>query len=143
MVLILKLVKKMLRENFAERLFCDLRNHKVKIEYPFYVVEGAKIGDDGVDYQLNIFGVNNKYSFNVGVAGEIGQLTFSAAYQLMLTKLIEMENIKFFSLVIPKRGVVDTKLEEFERVVSRYIKDYLPGTDEVAERWDIMVGKVS
>lgn len=135
----------MKNENFAERLFCDLKNAGIKIEKPEYIVEGVRIGQFENSYQFNIFGVRDKFNSNQGIAGCIENgVSFTEAYADFLEKIKNVGNvIKFYSLVIPRKGVIEVKLEEFETVISRYIKDYLPQTDDVAERWDIYVQKRS
>lgn len=137
-------------ENFAERLFCDLRNAGVKIEAPEYVQEGAKIGHisrygDMAQQQLKIIGANDKYQFGYGPGIEDSEfVSFVEAYQRMLSAIVEMKHIRFYSLVIPRCCVVEVKLEEFaDKVVSRYIQDYLQMSDQIIERYDILIGKVN
>lgn len=134
----------MRNENFAERLFCDLRNKQIKIEMPEYWQEGAKIGMIENSIQFNICGIRDKYSCGVGPTFQ-DELThsFTDAYTEFFTKIKDMGNhIKFHSLVVPSRAVIEARLEEFEKVVSRYIVDYLPSLDEKLERWDVMVQKL-
>jgi|Laugrespbdmm15dd_1035085.scaffolds.fasta_scaffold29520_2 hypothetical protein len=137
----------MLNENFAERLFCDLRNANIVIGKPQYVMEGAKISDYPNSFQFNIMGIRGKYKSSEGIEVSIDNiekegLTFTEAYIQFLSKIEELEHVKFYSLVVPRRAVIEAKLEEFEKVVSRYIQDYLPATDQIAERWDVLVQKI-
>jgi hypothetical protein len=134
----------MKNENFAERLFCDLRNAEIKIEKPFYSEGGGRIGDvgNGVNgaRQFNILGIRDKYSFSEGLTCDLEpKLTFTEAYQILLNKIVEMNKVKFYSLATPQKGPESAKLEEFEKVVTRYIKDYLHMSDDVIERWDILI----
>lgn len=134
-------------ENLAERLFCDLKNDGIKIEKPFFAVEGTKIGAFPKSHQFNIFGMNDKYCFGEGITWNTDdlefKLSFTEAYQGLLTNIKSLgKEIKFYSLVIPRNGVVDVKLLEFETVVGRWIKDYLPQVDQILDRWDFMVGEV-
>ena len=130
-------------ENLAERLFCDLRNRRIKLESPWYAVDGCKIGD-GNSRQFVIFESDEKFTSSEGVgisATSPFNKTFTDAYNDLLNKVLSVGNhLKFYSLVIPKRGVIDVKLLEFEGVVGRYIKDYLPQTDQAISRWDFLVG---
>ncbi len=133
----------MINENFAERLFCDLRNAKVKIEKPHYIIGGAKIGEFNT-IQFTIVGKRDLYSFAIGPACDLDcKLTFTEAYQILLNKIVEMKNVKFYSLATPQKGPELARLEEFEKVVSRYIKDYLHMSDDVIERWDVLVQEIS
>lgn len=130
-------------ENLAERLFCDLRNRRIKLENPFYAVDGCKIGD-GEARQFVIFGSSKNFVSSEGVginSTEPFNKTFTDAYNDLLTKILSVGNhLKFYSLVIPKHGVIDVKLLEFENVVGRYVKDYLPLSDQAIDRWDFLVG---
>lgn len=137
----------MKNENFAERLFCDLKNAGIKIEKPEYVLNGARIGEVSNSFQMYVAGIRDKYSFNNGVALEIGydnyKMTFTEAYAKLIEAIKELKHVKFYSLVIPRNGVVKAELEEFDKVISRYIKDYIPQDDEIYERWDVLVQKPS
>lgn len=130
-------------ENFAERLFCDLRNSDIKIAKPSYCVDGHKTTDFPNMSQFNIIGNSTSlYSFNAGVAwkNDSGE-AFTQAYQKLFhsVKCIGSK-IRFYSLVVPRSLKPDAKLEEFESVVSRYLRDYLPMTDIEVSRWDVLVG---
>jgi len=132
-------------ENLAERLFCDLRNANVKIEAPLYVQEGARIGFDGASNQYFIAGKDDKYICGEGLGWLVGvefNLSFTEAYNEFLEKIKALGHVKFYSMVVPNKAVEEAKLEEFENVVSRYIKDYLPQSDKLAERWDVLVKKI-
>lgn len=131
-------------ENFAERLFVDLKNSNIKIEAPQYVVDGAKIGMFPNSQQFNIFGKDGKYTCGAGVTfqDETFEFTFTEAYLKFLDNIKALgDKLKFYGLVIPKRGVVEVRLLEYETVTARYIKDYLHSSDENVERWDVMVSK--
>jgi len=139
----------MILENIAERLFCDLRNAEVKIEKPEYIVNGAKIGDVPNSKQFTIFGVKwgNKYSYAFGHIPtydgiEENVKSFTEAYNEFLEAIKSLGNLKFYSLVVPNKGVMDAKLEEFEKVISRYIEDYQPNNDTLVWRWDVLVKKI-
>lgn len=146
----------MIVENLAERLFCDLKNAGVKIEKPEYAIDGAKVGQissvNGIvtepAKQFTIFGAKRGetyvYCFGHGPAVQFpnSNQSFTEAYTELLKAIKLLENLKFYSLLIPRKGVVEVKLEEFETVVSRYIKDYLPNCDEMLWRWDFLVSKV-
>lgn len=132
----------MLRENLAERLFCDLKNAEIKIEKPNYVIDGAKIGDYPNMEQVVLSCLRNKYNFNKGPACDCGDKTFTQAYTELSDYIKEMKAVRFHSLVLPKRGVIAVDLIEYESVTSRYIKDYLPNSDDVLERWDLMVQRL-
>jgi len=136
-------------ENIAERLFCDLRNAEVKIEKPEYVVDGARIDSVPNSKQFTIFGVKwgNKYSYDFGHTPihdgtEENVKSFTEAYNEFLEAIKSLGKLKFYSLAIPNKGVIDVKLEEFEKVVSRYIKDYHPHDDTLVWRWDALVRKI-
>lgn len=135
----------MKNENFAERLFCDLRNAEIKIEKPFYSESGGRIGDVGNGIngarQFNITGKRDLYSISEGPACDLEncKLTFTEAYQILLNKILEMKQVKFYSLAVPQKGPELARLEEFEKVTSRYIKDYLHMSDDVIERWDVLI----
>lgn len=128
-------------ENFAERLFVDLKNRKIKIEAPVYVLDGAKIGMFPNSDQLNIFGKNGKYigGKKLSYNNEFN-LTFTEAYSKVLEEIISCfgPEIKFYALFIPKN--MEAKLIEYETITIRYLKDYIPQHDEIVERWDMMVG---
>lgn len=130
-------------ENLAERLFCDLRNRRIKLESPLYKIDGHKIGDNGAR-QFVIFGSENKFSSSEGVGLNCTiplKSTFTEAYNELLGRILNIKgSLRFHSLVIPKNGVIDVKLLEFENVVGRYIKDYLPMSDQAITRWDFLVG---
>lgn len=129
-------------ENLGERLFCDLRNRRIKIANPSYAIVGHKIGDGGAR-QFVLFNQDEKYGSNEGVGFSELELnkTFTEAYNDLLNRILNVGNhLKFYSLVIPRKAVVDVKLLEFENVVGRYIKDYLPMSDQVLARWDFLVG---
>lgn len=143
----------MIHKNFAERIFVDLRNRQIKIANPIYVLEGAKIGQFPEAKQLVISGFGNKYKFSYGPGINFGDevaatatATFTSCYDTFLNELLlinKKEELQFLSLVIPKKGVIEVKLEEFnDKVVSRYIKDYIPAVDDLSERWDILVQAV-
>lgn len=131
-------------ENFAERLFVDLKNNKIKIDAPQYVVDGVKIGMFPNSHQFVIFGKNKNYTFGTGPTWqdkEDFKKSFTEAYEEFTKAIIGLGNsIKFYGLIIPRRGVIDVKLLEFETVTARYIKDYLHMSDDTVERWDVMVG---
>lgn len=131
----------MKNENLAERIFCDLRNAEIKIVKASYVIDGHKIGD-GNARQLNIGEINGKFGFNEGVALNLeNELTFTEAYQQLFNTIKSIgPKLKFYSLVIPRKACVEARLEEFEQVVSRYIVDYLSMSDQLAARWDVLVG---
>lgn len=138
----------MKNENFAERLFCDLKNAGIKIEKPTYVESGARFGKVNCK-QLVLFG-NKSYDIsngpNIGIITELPTKTFTEAYNELLKLIkdyIENGNVKFYSLVIPRNAVMETRIEEFETVVTRYIKDYAPMSDEIVERFDILIEKVN
>lgn len=132
----------MKNENFAERLFCDLRNAEVKIHKPFYSEGGSRAGENNID-QFNIIGKRNLYSISKGARCDLDcKLTFTEAYQILLNNIIEMKEVKFYSLATPQKGPELARLEEFEKVVTRYVKDYFHETDDVIERWDVLVQKV-
>lgn len=130
----------MKNENFAERLFCDLRNAEIKIIKPSYQMDGHKIGD-GNARQFNISEVNGQFGFSEGVALSLDRMTFTEAYQKALEAVKAIgPKLKFYALVVPRKACVEARLEEFEQVVTRYIVDYLQNSDQVAARWDILVG---
>ncbi len=135
----------MKNENFAERLFCDLRNVGVKISKPLYLEGGGRIGDNQSAgfkpaRQFNITNVRELYSFSEGPTCDLDpKLTFTEAYQMLLNKITQMKEVKFCSLATPQKGPESAKLEEFETVVTRYIKDYLHMSDDVVKRWDVLV----
>lgn len=149
----------MIVENIAERLFVDLKNLETKIEKPEYVIDGAKIGQvssiKGVisspAQQFTIFGVKHgkeyKYNFGKGFnfnSTEEEWVTFTEAYLEFLEAIKSLgSNLKFYNLTIPRKGVIDVKLEEFETVVVRYIKDYLPQSDELVWRWDVLISSAA
>jgi hypothetical protein len=136
----------MIIENFAERLFCDLRNAEVKLEKPHYEYNGTRIGNVPNLNQFNIVGLKGKFQFNIGVSSilqlDAFELTYTEAYQLLLNKLIELKHIKFYSMIIPNGSVEHAKLEEFINCTTRYIKQYEVITDEIYERWDVLVQKI-
>src|SRR5882757_8323216 len=105
----------MKNENIAERLYCDLKNANVKIEAPLYVQEGARIGFDGAFNQYFIAGMDNKYICGEGpgwlVEAEFN-LSFTEAYNKLLGKLKALEHIKFYSMIVPNKAVVEARLEE-------------------------------
>ncbi len=110
-----------------------------------YAIDGVKIGDFANLKQINIFGIEGKFYRGLGpaIANEVAGVSFTEAYQDMLSDIKDFgKHIKFYGLVIPRKAVVDVKLLEFETVTARYIKDYLHMTDQIAERWDILVGSV-
>lgn len=132
----------MRNENFAERLFCDLRNAEIKIVKASYRVDGHKIGDGKDCRQFNIFEINGNFNFGEGVGGnrEVGKM-FTEAYQELFDAVKSIgPKIKFYSLVVPSKACVEARLEEFETVVTRYIVDYLQMSDQIAARWDVLVG---
>lgn len=133
----------MINENFAERLFCDIRNNEIKIERAEYIIGGAKIGQFSDAKQLVIFGNERKlYRFDYGPAINFelsANFSFTDCYKLLLNEILKCRKIKCISLCVPTKGVIEAKLEEFDRIVSRYIKDYNNITDELYERWDILV----
>lgn len=137
----------MKNENFAERLFVDLKNGGFKIENPFYAMGGTKIGMPNV-YQFNIVGNRGKYQFNEGpssiLEADAFVLTFVEAYQKLLERLKKFKHLKFHSLAIPNYGkAVDTaRLEEYVDVVSRYLSQYDHVSDDIYERWDIMIEEI-
>lgn len=134
-------------ENLAERLFVDLKNSGIKIEAPEYMIDGAKIGMFPNLHQYVIFCKNDKYTFGEGLTWqdtEEFQKSFTEAYNEFLNFIKKLgHRIKFYGLVIPRRGVIDVKLLEFETVTARYIKDYLHISDDVVERWDVLVQEVN
>lgn len=147
----------MIVESLAERLFVDLKNLQIKIEKPEYVLNGAKIGQvsctNGIisapAKQFTIFGknVDKEYRYNFGkgisLSHEGEWKTFTEAYQELLEAIKLLgDNLKFYNLLIPLKGVEEVRLEEFITVVTRYIKDYYPQTDELIWRWDVLVSKV-
>lgn len=139
----------MIVENLAERLFVDLKNSQVKIEKPEYILDGAKIGQvsstNGIlsspAQQFTIFGTKlgeeYKYKF-----GNNDYQSYTGAYIEFLNAIRLETNLKFYSLIIPKRAVIETKLEEFETVLTRYIKGYDPMDDAIIWRWDALVSAV-
>ena len=131
----------MIRENLAERLFCDLKNAGVKIATPRYVVDGAKIGDMAFPdiKQIVLSCYREKHNVNYGHTFDQGELSFTEAYNKLLEMIKEIKHVKLHSLVIPRRGVIAVEQLEYEQVVCRYIKDYLHMTDDTLERWDVMV----
>lgn len=148
----------MIVENLAERLFVDLKNSNITIEKPEYIIDGAKIGQvsstNGIisspAKQFTIFGkkINEEYRYHFGkgisLDGDSDEWeSFTTVYQEFLKAIKSLgNNLKFYSLVNPRVGVVEVKLEEFITVVSRYIKDYRYQSDELIWRWDILVSKV-
>lgn len=148
----------MIMENLAERLFVDLKNLQIKINKPEYVVDGAKIGQISISNgmasapakQFTIFGkkINGEYYYNFGKGVSLEDdssewKTYTKIYGEVLEAIKSLGiNLKFYSLAIPKRGVQEVKLEEFETVLSRYIKDYYVATDDLIWRWDILVSSV-
>lgn len=131
----------MKNENFAERLFCDLRNAEIKIVKASYQTDGHRIGDGPLMKQLHVNELAGKFNFSYGPAFQNGELTFTQAYQDLLTVIKSIgPELKFYSLVIPRKACVEARLEEFDKVVTRYIVDYLPISDQVAARWDVLVG---
>lgn len=129
-------------ENFAERLFCDLRNAEIKIDKAIYIESGTRVGEHNTK-QFNITKINGKCSFSEGPSSDLTcTLTFTQAYQLLLAKLSK-RTIRFYSLATPQKGPEVARLEEFERVVTRYLKDYLHMLDENMERWDVCIEDLS
>jgi hypothetical protein len=137
-------------ENFAERLFVDLKNNNIEIEKPKFWMDGCKIGSVPNTKQLVLFGMNDKYCYGQGPGIPVDDVpyvfkyTFTEAYNNFLEAVNDCGPvIRFHSLIIPRKGVIEVKLEEFETVISRFIIDYLPMCDDKLERWDVMVEKVN
>lgn len=129
----------MRNENFAERLFCDLRNANRIIAQPSYQIDGYKIGEHGIR-QLVIGENRGKFGYSEGPVVHISDMSFTEAYNQLLTEILNMKGIiKFYSPVLPRKGVTECRLEEFHTVITRYVVDYLPGTDDLLARWDVMV----
>lgn len=129
-------------ENFAERLFCDLKNENVKLEKPEFVVDGAKIGMFKNTFQFTIFGKSVKYKFG-SFNKDDAETSFTKAYCEFKNAVKSNSNhLKFYSLVLPRKSVIEGKLEIFESVTSRYLRDYLHQSDDVIERWDVLVQKL-
>lgn len=133
----------MIRENLAERLYCDLKNAGIKIENPHYDVNGSRIGDYPNIEQIHLSCLKNKYAFTKGLAcdHENNHDTLTKAYNELLEYVKSLGTIKFYNLVLPKNCVIDVSAVEYDKVISRYIKDYLPQCDEVLERWDLLIQK--
>jgi len=130
----------MKNENLAERIFCDLRNAEIKIVKASYRVDGHKIGD-GNARQFNISEINGSFGFSEGVALFYDNLTFTEAYQKLIDAVKSLgPELKFYSLVMPRKACTEARLEEFDKVVTRYIVDYLQMSDQLAARWDVLVG---
>lgn len=143
-------------KNFAERLFCDLKNLDFTIEKPEYIKDGGKVGQLSVTNgivsepakQFVIFGckIRDSYRFNFGnyeINEENGK-TFTAVYVELLEaiKSLGSSHLKFYSLCVPRMGVIEVKLEQFETVITRYVKDYYINTDDLIWRWDVLVSTV-
>lgn len=128
----------MIIENIAERLFCDLKNSQIKIKPALFKVDGFKNGECVLEEGV----IRNLKQFNIIIDKE-NQESFTDAYNQLLAKIKELgSTIKFYGLIIPRKAVIECRLEEYESVVCRYIKDYNIGTDELLERWDVLVSEV-
>ncbi len=129
----------MKNENLAERIYVDLKNAGYKIKLPSYQIDGHRIGDDGAR-QFVISENRGEFGFCEGPALMVDKLSFTDAYQQLLEKIKSLGNeLKFYQLVLPRRGVTECRLDDFDRVVTRYIVDYLPNSDDLYARWDVLV----
>lgn len=71
-------------------------------------------------------------------------LKFNEAIQKFADKIIEFAGndiIKFNIMVMPRYGIESSNLELMDNILIRYIKSYMPATDNLATRWDVMVTK--
>jgi hypothetical protein len=125
-------------------------DNKIEIINPNIISDnlGGKVNTDA-DFQLNIMSEwkSGKYFFNRSVAGGMDDnpLTKDQAISAMckcLTNLFKNHKLQFISLVIPKRAVEVSGYSIINGVWIRYLIDYLPSTDALWERWDILVKKV-
>lgn len=111
-------------------------------------VDGGRVGEDG-DHQLNIFHTlgSKEYSFNFGPSsGQNNKLTRENAILELAAALVGISrnfNLQFVSLVVPTKVVEKAEqFKMFQNIFIRYIIDYVPMDDSLAERWDILVKKV-
>ena len=110
--------------------------------------DGGKIGYEA-DHQLNIIHElgSNVYSFNFGPAGNTNyKLTRNNAIAEIGAALIGVSrgyNLQFVSLVVPRKAVEIANQVLKDKIFIRYIVNYMPMSDCLAERWDILIKKVS
>lgn len=140
----LKLDKAMINELFDAIVNCGIE----LVEPNNLGDNGGKIGYDA-DHQLNIFHEigNDKYSFNFGPVGKTNYyLTRECAINEFIASIINISKnykIQFVSLVVPKKAVDIAQQTLNNKIFIRYIVDYMPQSDCLAERWDVLIKKVN
>ncbi len=126
--------------NFIDELRTQLLILEIKINAPKFIIDGEKIGHDGIKtFQYNIrFGTKYR-DFGIEF------LTIESIVEL--AKRIKEEvgkEIYFAELILPRKAVVLAQHNQtYDGILARYLEDYLAQTDEIVKRWDVLVYKAS
>jgi len=121
-----------------------IKANNIKLVRPYRIEDGGKIGSDA-DFQLNIMKQHNveKYTVNGGFSVEFEKfLTKEDAIAEFIEILIEKskdKDIQFVQLVLPRLAVEFSEMIDTQSILIRHLIDYLPESDMLIDRWDILV----
>lgn len=111
----------------------------------------GKIGDNyGNIKQLTMSTMNEGKTWNVGDGPAISifdddfKLDFKAALDKLASEIVNYakgDSVKFHLLVMPLRAVERSNMEGCGDILIRYLEGYLPATDAIAYRYDILISK--
>ena len=120
------------------------KENDIKIITPYRIADGGKVGAEA-DFQLNIMKdyAKEKYSVNVGYGGEVERaLTKEDAIKEFIELLIEKskgKDLQFVQMVMPRLAVEFAEMTDTQKLLIRHIIDYLPMSDMLIDRWDILI----
>ena len=136
-------------DQLFEAILKACKENDIKILEPLNMgVDGGKVGSEA-DHQLNIIhDLDDKsYCANFSPAAKMNyDLTKQNAIAEFIAMLINVSkghNLKFVSLVVPKKAVEKADQIIKDNIFIRYIVDHMPQSDSLAERWDILIKKVN
>jgi hypothetical protein len=127
-----------------EAILNACKENNIKIIKPYRIEEGGRVGADA-DFQLNIMKdhYKEKYSVNSGFGGDVERsLTKADTFKEFIELLIEKsknKDLQFVQLVMPRRAVEFAEMIDTQDVLIRHIIDYLPMSDILIDRWDILI----
>ena len=132
-------------DNITEKLNDALTINTIVEEY--IIEDGSKIGDFKNMYQMHIWRILGTDECLIEYGPAMRGISRSDEFIslddaiIKLAKMISSlgNKIRFHGLVVPRKAVEKAELFQTHGVVSRYIVDYLPSSDNLAERWDVMV----
>lgn len=134
---------------FAHKLATALSNISIK---PYAISEDGHSayktidmeGNDGNQFHLKetgdeTFEIGSKYV--VVTVSSFEQAFDTLVHMIRSFRINGAETLKFFSPIIPKRAVVFANLETCENINCRYMIEYLPMSDVIAQRWDVIISR--